>query len=67
MALYGEVEAVVGEEGHVDLPVLLGHQRHGKVSVAVLGVPFRSGGGLPAGGEGRRASGTAGGRRQSRP
>lgn len=25
VTLYGEVEAVVGEEAHVDLPVLLGH------------------------------------------
>lgn len=30
VALDGEVEAVVGEEGHVDLPVLLRHSQEGR-------------------------------------
>lgn len=29
--LYGEVEAVMSEEGHIDLPVLLGDTKHAQV------------------------------------
>lgn len=62
VALYGEVEAVVGEEGHVDLPVLL---RHGDgrrlVAVLIIARIPRGDGAVPAGGGGRRASGRAGG------
>lgn len=37
VTLYGEVEAVVGEEGHVDLPVLL-RQQQVKISAALVHV-----------------------------
>lgn len=30
--LYGEVEAVVSEEGHIDFPVLLGDTKHSQLT-----------------------------------